>query len=362
MEVSSKNILILGASYGSLLASKLIFAGHCIQFVCLEEEAQLINLDGFSIRLPIKSEEQLFELNSRTFKDAVHACDPGSVDVSNFDLAILAMQEPQYGEPSVSALMKKLAASDIPCLSVMNMPPLPFLRRFSTIDVKACQAAYSSPTAWDGFNPDVFTHCSPDPQAFRPPGEKSNVLQVRLPANFKIARFPNAHCTTLLHHLASDIKAIRFNHQGQNIRLPVLLRIFESPYVALAKWPILITGNYRCMTDKGMRSISEAVHANLADSQKIYESVTALCLKLGATEKDLVPFKDYCKAALNLTVPSSAVRALNAGEKNIERFDKLLQIIATQLGLHFEFIDEIVEIIDLNIEKNNLNQGPMLMG
>ena len=33
------NILIMGASYGSLLASKLLFGGHSVKLVCLPAEA-----------------------------------------------------------------------------------------------------------------------------------------------------------------------------------------------------------------------------------------------------------------------------------------------------------------------------------
>ena len=40
------NILILGAAYGSLLASKMLFGGHKIHHVCLPAEADLINAEG----------------------------------------------------------------------------------------------------------------------------------------------------------------------------------------------------------------------------------------------------------------------------------------------------------------------------
>ena len=40
-------ILLLGASYGSLLASKMLFGGHSIHLVCLPAEADLINQEGF---------------------------------------------------------------------------------------------------------------------------------------------------------------------------------------------------------------------------------------------------------------------------------------------------------------------------
>ncbi len=40
------NTLILGASYGSLLAIKLLLAGHSTKLVCLPDEADLINKEG----------------------------------------------------------------------------------------------------------------------------------------------------------------------------------------------------------------------------------------------------------------------------------------------------------------------------
>ena len=39
-------ILIMGASYGSLLASKILFGGHSVHLVCLPAEADLINAEG----------------------------------------------------------------------------------------------------------------------------------------------------------------------------------------------------------------------------------------------------------------------------------------------------------------------------
>ena len=37
------NILIFGASYGSLLATKLLLGGHTVKLVCVPAEAELIN-------------------------------------------------------------------------------------------------------------------------------------------------------------------------------------------------------------------------------------------------------------------------------------------------------------------------------
>ena len=73
---------------------------------------------------------------------------------------------------------------------------------------------YTDPTVWDGFDPATLTLCSPDPQAFRPPDDKVNVLQVRLPTNFKAARFDSDAHTGILRRLAADIEAARFDAGG----------------------------------------------------------------------------------------------------------------------------------------------------
>ena len=52
------NILLMGASYGSLLASKLLFGGHSIHLVCLPAEAELINAEGFKVRLPVRGRKE----------------------------------------------------------------------------------------------------------------------------------------------------------------------------------------------------------------------------------------------------------------------------------------------------------------
>ena len=59
------NILIMGAAYGSLLASKMLFGGHKIHHVCLPAEADLINAEGFRVRLPVKGRKDpvLLELD-----------------------------------------------------------------------------------------------------------------------------------------------------------------------------------------------------------------------------------------------------------------------------------------------------------
>jgi ketopantoate reductase len=50
----ARNILILGASYGSLLATKLLMAGHNVTLVCRKQTAELINRDGTEVRTRLR--------------------------------------------------------------------------------------------------------------------------------------------------------------------------------------------------------------------------------------------------------------------------------------------------------------------
>jgi hypothetical protein len=177
-------VLIMGASYGSLLATKLGLAGHTSHLICLPAEADLINAEGAVVRIPVKGREGLLEVNSRALPGTLTAGGPAGVNPSEYDLVVLAMQEPQYRSPGVRELLDLVAKSRVPCMSIMNMPPLPYLRRIPEIDAAAIRACYTDASVWDSFDPATITLCSPDPQAFRPPEDKVNVLQVRLPSNF----------------------------------------------------------------------------------------------------------------------------------------------------------------------------------
>jgi hypothetical protein len=198
----------------------------------------------------------------------------------------------------------------------------------------------------------LLTLCSPDPQAFRPPDEPVNVLQVRLPTNFKAARFEADTHTAILRQLESDIEAAQFDAGDGKIALPVKLKVHDSVFVPLAKWSMLIAGNYRCVQQDGMRSIKDAVHSDIAASRAIYNWVVKLCIALGAAEHDLVPFDKYAQAALLLTTPSSAARALAAGAPHIERVDRLVQTIAAQHGMRSNVVDETVALVDDWLETN----------
>ena len=344
---SEYRILILGASYGSLLATKLVLAGHRAHMVCLPHEAELFNREGAIVRMPVKGADELVQIETRHFPGRLSAGGPAEADPAAYDLVALAMQEPQYRSPGVRELLAAIGRARVPCMSIMNMPPLPYLRRIPGLDVAALSSAYTDPGVWDTVDPAFLTLCSPDPQAFRPPEENVNVLQVRLPTNFKAARFESAEHTDLLRRLQADIESVRFETTtGASIELPVKLKVHESIFVPLAKWSMLLAGNYRCVQAGAMRSIRDAVHSDLDLSRSIYERVGRVCLSLGATAEDLVPFEKYANAARSLKSPSSAARALAAGACDIERVDRLVQLVARQRGFESEALDAIVAAVD----------------
>ena len=350
--MATYNILIMGASYGSLLASKLLFGGHTVKLVCLPAEADLINAEGFRVRLPIRGRKTPVELDSRKLPGKVSAGGTSGVNPKDYDLVGLAMQEPQYRSPGVRELLDAVARAKVPCMSIMNMPPLAYLRRIPGLDTASLKAAYTDPSVWDNFDPACITLCSPDPQAIRPPEEKVNVLQVTLPTNFKVARFPSERHTAILRQLQDEIEAIRFDTPEGKTELPVKLRVYDSIFVPLAKWAMLLAGNYRCVTKDGMRTAQEAVHSDIETSRSVYNFVADLCVKLGADPDDMVPFEKYAAAAQSLTRPASAARALQNGAPNIERADKLVQLIAAQKGLHHPAIDAQVALVDARLEAN----------
>ena len=63
------------------------------------------------------------------------------------------MQEPQYKSPGVRELLDRVAKSGKPCMSIMNMPPLPYLARLPGIDASTLRHCYADATVWDGFDP-----------------------------------------------------------------------------------------------------------------------------------------------------------------------------------------------------------------
>lgn len=346
------NVLVLGASYGSLFSTKLLLAGHSATLVCTAPTAELINGEGTVVRFPVRGREAPVDISSQGLPGELYANAPDAVDPGAFDLVVLGMQEAQYGAPGVRELMGRVATARVPCLAIMNMPPLPYLRRIPGLAVEPLKQCFADPGVWEDFEPDLVTLASPDPQAFRPPDQAKNFLQVGLPTNFKAARFAADEHTQMLRDLEADIEAVRYDAGDGALEIPVKLRVHDSLFVPLAKWPMLLTGNYRCIQRDDMIAIRAAVHGDVDESRRMYAWARDLCVRLGASEDDLVPFEKYAKAAEGLAKPSSAARALFAGATDIERVDCLIKQIAHQQGLQSNAVDEIVTLVDERLQRN----------
>ncbi len=341
-------ILILGASYGSLFGTKCLMAGHEVTMVCRAPTAELINARGTEVRIRLKGEDAHRAIHSAALPGRLAARAPENADPAGYDMVVLAMQEPQYVNHTIRVLLTRIAAAKVPCLSLMNMPPLPYLKRIPAIDAKAVEFAYAKADVWDRFDPQLVTLCSPDPQAARPVDEPANVLDVNLATNFKAAAFAGPRHNAVLATLANDIDGARLD----GLDVPVKLRMYDSLFVPFAKWAMLLTGNYRCITAGAPISIRDAVHGNLALSRDIYAAVEQIVLRISGQRGDLVPFDKYATAAERLVKPSSAARAIAAGAPFAERVDKLVQLIGRQYGIVHPAIDRTVALVDGRIAQN----------
>src|ERR1700730_2902831 len=136
------DVLILGASYGSLLATKLLFGGHRITMVCLPNEVEAFNSEGARVRLPIRARRPI-QLGSRKLPGSLRPAGPAEVNPADYDLVSLAMQEPQYRSPGVRELLNAAAKARVPCMSIMNMPPLPYLKRIPGLATDALRSCYT---------------------------------------------------------------------------------------------------------------------------------------------------------------------------------------------------------------------------
>ena len=342
------DILVLGASYGSLFATKCLMAGHNVTLICTSRTAELINNEGTEVRIKLRGEDEHRSIHSKDYKGSCTAVTPDQSHPYSYDLIVLAMQEPQYAIPDVKNLMKRIARSGRPVLSIMNHPPLAYLRRIhklAHVDLSSC---YTDAEVWDEFDPALVSLCSPDPQAFRPPDEPNNVLHVGLPTNFKAAAFGDRANTNMLRQLEIDIANVTL--EGKDV--PVKLRVYDSLFVPMAKWSMLCAGNYRCVLDDGAQSINSAVHGDLGATAMIYSWVVEVAQKLGAELVDTVPFHKYAHAADNLLKPSSVARAIEAGSSEVERVDKLVQLVARSLDMQNDELDRIVKTVDNRLLDN----------
>jgi hypothetical protein len=344
-------ILVLGANYGLLAAVKISLAGHHVTLVCRRAEADTFLAQGAQVLIPSKDLADRRALTLPTIAGATHdggilgVVEPTDAQPDQFDLAILAMGEPQFAAPEIANLMAKIGQTSLPCLSLMNLLPAAFLAGLG-LDTAKLAPAYGAFDIWKTLSPSQITSASPDPQAVRLDPARPNDLTVTLASNFKVAPFVDAAPQSLIARLAHDVDHIA------GAATAVRIVAHPSRFVPLAKWPMLITGNCRCLRDGAPISIGEAVHSDLVESRQIYDWVTNIVRMIGASDADLVPFDRYAAAAKSLSLPSSLARALHAKAQKIERVDLLVQLVSQDLGHRSGMLNKIVDKIEAALARN----------
>src|SRR3546814_3093326 len=82
----------------------------------------------------------------------------------------------------------------------------------------------------------------------------------------------------MLRELEAGIDALRLDGPEGPCDVPVKLRVHDSLFVPLAKWSMLLTGNYRCITAGAPRPIRSEEHTSeLQSLMRI--SYAVFCLK-----------------------------------------------------------------------------------
>lgn len=350
----SLRVLVLGAAYGLLPAVRMALAGHCVSVMCRAEEQDSLARTGATV--------SFMRRDGRPGQVLAIAAGLGpsmtlgklglvgsDADPSVFDIVFSALGEPQVPAPEIKALFSRIAAARKPLVALSNLLPLPFLARLASLDLATLRSAYQGAAVWDMMDPDLVTAASPDAQAVRTDPAQAGQLTVTLGSNFKIAPFANGGSQAFLDQLAADVGAFR----SEGVALPARLIAHSSLHVPLVKWPMLITGNCRSVTDGAQpRSIAEAVHSDIEESRKLYVKVAGVVRRLGVAENDLVPFSTYAFAARSLSRPSSLARALAQGATQVERIDQMVACVAAQVGFGSPAFERIVERIEQKLAAN----------
>lgn len=346
MGSESLRVLIVGANYGLLLAVKLALASHRVTVVGRHGECDAINAGGACLEYP---DGQTLSVTQNLASIA-----PSDVDPQSYDFAFLAIQEPQAAEAEMASLLLSIG-NRLPIASVMNLPPETFLRRLEGFDPDLWQGVHAAAGIWSQIPCNHFTCASPDPQAYRPDPTALNRLRISHVANFKFAPFASPESQAMLTRLSRDVGSVRF---GSGERAPIHIVRSNTIYTPLAKWPMLVTGNCRCVRD-GLPplSIQEAVNQDLEASRSLYEQVSDALVKRGVPTRDLVRFDDYAHASQTLVRPSSVAMALEGGVAKIERIDVLVSNLLADAAETVTSLDQMRAIRDLISKRLDENSG-----
>jgi len=136
-------ILILGP-VRLPLRHQALDGGHSVTLVCTRATADLIEREGTRVRFPVKGRETPLEVASKTLPGELFARTP-TRSTARLRSGRARHAEAQYGSRGVRELMRRIARARKPCLAIMNMPPLPYLKRIAGIATKPLELCYADP-------------------------------------------------------------------------------------------------------------------------------------------------------------------------------------------------------------------------
>ena len=131
------NVLILGASYGSLLATKLLFGGHKTTMVCLPAEVEAFNSEGAhraaaGARPQGAGRAQLAEIARQP--QARPAPATSTRPISTWSR--WRCRSRNTARPGCANCSTRWRRARCRRMSIMNMPPLPYLKRIPGLDTE----------------------------------------------------------------------------------------------------------------------------------------------------------------------------------------------------------------------------------
>ena len=131
-------ILIMGASYGSLLGDQAAAGrAHGASWSACPPKPSSSTAKASACACRSRAARAWSRSIRASCRASCPPAAPEGVDPADYDLVALAMQEPQYRSPGVRELLDAVAKAKVPCMSIMNMPPLPYLARIPGLDADA---------------------------------------------------------------------------------------------------------------------------------------------------------------------------------------------------------------------------------
>ena len=319
-------VLIVGANYGLLLAGMMLERDIEVDIFGTDQQVKALNAEGFIINW----RDKIWKFKPSKKWSAIN-----KVKNKNYDLAILAVQEPSLANNFIRDVINYLLNKSVPIFSIMNIPFFQFLsERIGIKNIDNPDNIYSSYVFTKELNSELIINSNPEPQVFS--SGRFNELSIRLGGVFR--------CSSLNFLNEEIVKKMIMVVDGG---LPVKIKQYESPWVSISKLPMLITGNYRCFDNNyNLLSIYEAIQSDIVLSETIYNQVVYILKRLGAGRETIIPFRAYLNASKKLDAPSSVCRAINSGKAKVERVDRLVQSLANSINFKSLEIDLIVKRID----------------